>query len=163
VLIAALMALTLGADGGAEVALAKAAPRAQLLIANDTAVFDKWLAAKPAERAAVKGLTDKVKINERSVVAIVLDGYELPHSRKVELVADIVIVDSTGRTVLEKASVANGRTFDPKTQTAVLLKPTGSLIYGVTDPEGVYTVKLTVWDQIRGEASRAVSTFTVSR
>ena len=70
---------------------------------------------------------------------------------------------TTGRVVLEKASAATARVFDPKTQTAVVLKPIGSLNYGVTDPEGVYTATVTVWDQIRGEASKTVAQFTVTR
>lgn len=138
-------------------------PKAVLLLAPNAEVFDKWVAAKPAERAALKGLTDKVKINERVMVAIALDGYQLPRSRRVELTADITITDSTGRTVLEKASAATARSFDPKTQTAVLLKPVGALIYGVTDPEGVYTARVTIWDQIRGESAKTVSQFTVAR
>ncbi|MBK7864854.1 MAG: hypothetical protein IPJ65_40895 [Archangiaceae bacterium] len=138
-------------------------PRAVVLLATSPDVFEKWATARPAERGSMKGLTEKVKINERTLIAIGLEGYQLPRSRRVELSADIVIIDSTGRTVLEKASVAGARLFDPKTQTAVLLKPFGALNYGVTDPEGVYTAKITVWDQIRGESSKTETQFTVSR
>ena len=158
-MIAAIALLVLSADAGTPVV----APKAAVLLAPTVDVFDKWAAAKPAERAAVKGLVDKVKINERMMLAIVLDGYELPRSRQVDLVADIVITDSTGRVVLEKASAAGARIFDPKTQTAVVLKPLGALLYGVTDPEGVYTAKVTVWDQIRGDSAKAVTQFTVTR
>lgn len=160
-MIAALALLVLSAppDAGAPAV----APRAVVLLAPTAEVFDKWAMAKPAERGAVKGLVDKVKINERVMLAIVLDGFELPRSRQVDLVADIVITDSTGRVVLEKASAAGARSFDPKTQTAVVLKPIGALLYGVTDPEGVYTAKVTVWDQIRGDSAKAVAQFTVTR
>ena len=139
------------------------APKAVLLLAANADVFDKWATLKPSERATFKGLVDKVKINERTLLAIALDGYALPRSRKVDLNADIVIEDPNGRVVLEKASAANARVFDPKTQTAVVLKPIGALIYGVTDPEGVYTARVTVWDQIRGESSKLVTQFTVTR
>lgn len=157
-MIAALALFILAADAGVP-----SAPKAVVLLAPTPDVFDKWEAAKPSERAGVKGLTDKVKINERMLIAIAVDGYELPRSRKVELNADIVITDSTGRVVLEKVSAAMARVYDPKTQVGLVLKPLGALIYGVTDPEGVYTAKVTVWDQIRGESMKTVAQFTVSR
>jgi hypothetical protein len=163
VLLGALVALTLTADAGAAADAGVLGPRALLLLASEPEAFDRWAAAKPSERSKVKGLTDKVKINERTLVAIVLDGYELPKSRRVELNADIVIIDSTGRTVLEKASAATARTFDPATQTAIVLKPIGALNYSVTDPEGVYVAKVTIWDQIRGESAKVVTQFTVTR
>jgi hypothetical protein len=164
-MIAAIAATALAAapDAGAADAGVAAAPKAVLLLAASSDVFEKWVTTPPAHRAALKGLVDKVKINERTLLAIVLDGYELPRSRRVELNADVVITDSTGRVVLERASIATARMFDPKTQSAVLLRPLGALIYGVTDPEGVYTVKVTVWDQIRGEAAKTVAQFTVTR
>ena len=45
------------------------------------------------------------------------------------------------------------------------VKP-GRIIFeldGVTDPEGVYTARVTIWDQIRGEATKAEFQFTVTR
>jgi len=158
-MLAAIALFLLSADAGVEAA----APKALFVLATSQEAVDKWAAAKPAERAAVKGIVDKVKINERVWAAIVLDGYTLPRSRKVELNADLIIVDSTGRTVVEKVSAATARTFDPKTQTAVVLKPVGGLIYGVTDPEGLYTARVTIWDQIRGEAAKSETQFTVTR
>ncbi len=162
-MLVAIAAVLLSADAGSADAGVAAAPKALLLLATNQEAIDKWVAAKPAQRAGIKGVVDKVKINERVLAAIVLDGYTLPRSRKVELNADLVIVDSTGRTVLEKVSAAVARDFDPKTQSAVVLKPVGGILYGTTDPEGMYTARVTIWDQIRGEATKAELQFMVTR
>lgn len=159
-MLAALALLSLAAAPDAGTA---PAAKAVILLAREAEAFDRWAAAKRSDRAAVKGLEGRLKINERMLVAIVLDGYELPRSRQVDLTADIVVTDSTDRVVLDKASAAIARTFDPKAQTAVVLKPLGALLYGVTDPEGVYTVKVTLWDQIRGQSYKAVLQVPVSR
>src|SRR3954462_14752891 len=121
-------------------------PKAVALIATGPDVLDKWAAAKPSERAKVKGLVDKVKINERVAFAVVLDGYELPKNRQVDLTCDVKITDSTGRDVIDRVSLGLAKTWAPKTQFAVLLKPVTALQFGTTDPEGVYHVKITVWD-----------------
>jgi hypothetical protein len=149
-----------GADAG--VAEARA-PRPALLIGVDDVPITRWIEAKPEQRAAIKGLTDKLKINDRYAVAIALDGYELPRSRRVDLSADLLITDSTGRVVVDRVSAATAKTWDPKTQVAVLLKPLTALSFGTTDPEGVYTVKVTIWDQVRGTHSEAQTQFTVTR
>lgn len=161
---AALLALMLSADAGTAPADAGSAyaPKAVVLMAPTTETFDKWVTVRGAEREKLK-LADKLKVNDRVLMAIALDGYELPRSRKVDITSDVVITDSTGRVVMEKASAAAAHSFDPKLQTALLLAPIGSLYYGVTDPEGVYTVKVTIWDQIRGESYKTTASFTVFR
>jgi hypothetical protein len=121
------------------------------------------VATKPDQRGTVKGLVDKMKINERVAFAIVLDRYELPKSRKVDLTADLLIVDSTGRTVVDKVSVATAKTWDPATQFAVPLKPATAMYFGTTDPEGIYSLKVTVWDQVRGTHVESTQQFTVTR
>ena len=37
------------------------------------------------------------------------------------------------------------------------------LAFGTTDLEGVYRLKVTVWDQIRGTSSTAETSFTLTR
>jgi hypothetical protein len=152
-------ALATGVDAG----VAGATPKPLGLIATDPGVIEKWVATKPDQRATVKGLVDKMKINERVAFAIVLEGYELPKSRKVDLTADLLIVDSTGRTVVDKVSVATAKTWDPATQFAVLLKPMTGMYFGTTDPEGVYSLKVTIWDQVRGSHVESTQQFTVTR
>jgi hypothetical protein len=152
-------ALAAGADAG--VAAVPAKPLA--LIATDTGVIEKWVATKPEQRGTVKGLVDRVKINERVAFAIVLDGYELPRSRKVDLTADLLITDSTGRTVVDKVSVATAKTWDPAKEFAVMLKPLTGMYFGTTDPEGAYSLKVTVWDQVRGTHVESTQQFTVTR
>jgi hypothetical protein len=154
------LALAAGSDAGTAAAPAL---KAIALISTDSAVLEKWVTLKPAERAKLAGLTDKLKVDERVVVGIALDGYTLPKSRLVDLTCDVVITDPTGQLLLEKVSIAGTRTWDPKTQSAVPLKPTFGLIFGTTDPEGVYKMKITVWDQVRGVSTVSESTFTVSR
>jgi hypothetical protein len=138
-------------------------PKAVPLIATGPEVIDKWVAAKPTERAKVKGFVDKVKINERLAFAVAVDGYELPKSRKVDLRCDVKITDSTGRDVVDRVSLLLAKTWDPKTEFAVLLKPVTALQFGTTDPEGVYQVKITVWDSVRGTHVEAETHFTVYR
>lgn len=133
------------------------------LIFEDQPAAEKYVVMKPAERKSAKGILTKVTVGKRATGAIMLEGYELPFSRRVDLTADITITDPTGRVVLDKASVAAASTWDPKNMTLVPLSPAIGLMYGLTDPEGEYKVHLTIWDQVRGESTMLDTKFTVSR
>lgn len=148
--------------GSATKADAGVPARPVLVIAEDTATFDAFSTAKVAERARLK-TTTVVKIGQVYPAAIFADGYTLPFSRVVDLSADLSITDSTGRVVRERASVAGVRTMDPKTMVAVQLVPDLRLSFGLTDPEGRYQVVLTLYDHVRGTATRTESAFTVTR
>jgi len=179
----ATTALAQGVDGGARAPAAGAKPEGGaarpdagvlakadagvpahplFVIAEDTATFDAFSTAKVADRARLK-TTTVVKIGQVYPAAIFADGYTLPFSRVVDLSADLTITDSTGRVVRERASVARVRTMDPKTMVAVQLVPDLRLSFGLTDPEGKYQVVLTLYDHVRGTATRAESAFTVTR
>ncbi len=147
------------ADAGS---VAKVA-RPVLLMTDDPAIVDKYVLAKPNERAAMKGVLTKLTVGKRAAGSILVENYELPFSRRVDLSADIVITDPTGRVVLEKASVAGAQTMDPKTMILVPLVPTFGLMFGLTDPEGEYKVRITLWDQVRGSSSVLETKFLVTR
>ena len=134
-----------------------------LLFAEDATVLDKYVIAKPNERAGIKGVLSKLTIGKRAAGAIVVENYELPFSRRVDLSADIVITDPTGRVVLDKASIAGAQTMDPKTMLLVPLLPTFGLMFGLTDPEGEYKVRIVLMDQVRGTASVLETKFVVTR
>ena len=134
-----------------------------IFFSEDPTVFEKLILAKPAERAAMKGILQKLTIGKRAAAIIVVEGYELPFSRRVDLQADIVITDPTGRVILDKASVSGAQTMDPKTMLLVPLAPTFGMVFGLTDPEGDYKVRITLWDQIRGASSIVETKFTVTR
>lgn len=153
------------ADGGTPKADAGVArkPKPVFMIFDDQPAAEKFIVARPNERAAIKGVLSKVTIGKRAIGAIMLEGYELPFSRRVDLTADLTITDPTGRVVLDKASVAAASTMDPKTMTLVPLAPVVGLMYGLTDPEGEYLVHLKVWDQVRGESTVLDTRFTVTR
>ncbi|GEM_PF-3041945 len=154
-------------DAGVRAADAGVAPAAKmrplLVLMDDAAQIDKYVIAKPAERAAMKGILSKVTVGKRAAAAILVEGYELPYSRRVDLNADIVITDPTGRVVLDKASVAGAQTMDPKTMLLVPLLPTFGLVFGLTDPEGDYKVRIVLWDQVRGSSSVLETKFQVTR
>lgn len=149
-------------DAGTAAAPAKK-PKPVFMIFEDQASAEKFIVLKPAERAKAKGVLTKVTIGKRALAAIMLEDYELPFSRRVDLTADITITDPTGRVVLDKASVAAANTMDPKTMTLVPLSPGLGLMYGLTDPEGDYKVHLVIWDQVRGESTTLDTKFPVSR
>jgi hypothetical protein len=149
----------LGADGGA--AAWKAKP--VFVFAETDEALAQYALAKPANRAGLKGILKKVTVGSRAMAAVMLEDYELPYSRRIDVSADIVITDPTGREVLDKASVAGSRTMDPKTMVLVPLGPTFPLMFGLTDPEGEYRVHITVWDQVRGASTRLDTKFTLSR
>ena len=172
-LVVCLLAFAaLGADGGgakpdagvldAGSSLAwKAKP--VLLFMDDVAVVDKYALAKPGERAGIKGVLTKLTIGKRAAGAILVESYELPFSRRVDLSADVVITDPTGRVVLEKASIAGAQTMDPKTMVLVPLAPTFGMMFGLTDPEGEYKVRVTIWDSVRGASAVLETKFLVTR
>lgn len=137
--------------------------RPVLLLADDAAVIEKYALAKPNERAAIKGVLTKITVGKRSLAAILVDGYELPFSRRVDLTADIVITDPTGRVVLDKAGISGAQTMDPKTMVLVPLNPTFGMVFGLTDPEGEYKVRIMLWDQVRGASSLLETKFVVTR
>lgn len=153
-----MLCVAAGPDAGVA-----AEPKPVMLIASGPDVFDKWITAKPEQRAAVKGFTDKLKIGERYAFAAVIEGYELPKSRMVDLTADVQITDPTGRVVTDKVSMFTAKTWDPKKQFVVPMKPAMTLYFGTTDPEGQYDVKITVWDQVRGTHVELKTQFTVTR
>ena len=134
-----------------------------LLLTDDPAVVEQYVAAKPPARAAMKGVLTKITIGRRAMGSVLLEGYQLPFSRRVDLTADVTITDPTGRVVLEKASLAGARTLDPKTMLLVPLAPSFPLMFGLTDPEGEYRVRITVWDQVRGASTVLETKFFVSR
>lgn len=133
------------------------------MVFDNQEAAEKFVTTKIADRAKAKGVLTKVTVGKRAVGAIMLEDYELPFSRRVDLSADITITDPTGRVVLDKASAAAAQTMDPKTMTLVPLAPALGLMYGLTDPEGEYKVHLVIWDQVRGESTTLDTKFTVTR
>lgn len=172
-LLTCLAALAFAADGGVkpdagsvkpDAGVAKQ-PKPVFVVFEDQAAAEKYVVLKtPAERANAKGVLKKVTIGKRATGAIMLENYELPFSRRVDLTVDVVIIDPTGRVVLDKASAASAsKDWDPKNMPLVPFGPALGLMYGLTDPEGEYTLKLKVWDQVRGESTSLDTKFTVSR
>lgn len=159
----AVVLLWAGVAAAQDAGVAAAKMKPVLVLMEDAAQIDKYVVAKPAERAAMKGILSKVTIGKRAAAAILVEGYELPYSRRVDLNADIVITDPTGRVVLDKASVAGAQTMDPKTMLLVPLLPTFGLVFGLTDPEGDYKVRIVLWDQVRGASSVLETKFQVTR
>ena len=164
IVLLALIAVTAhAADGGAAPADAGSGPRALFVLADDEAAIDKYVLAKPSERAAIKGILTKVTIGKRTAGAILVEGYELPYSRRVDVSADLVITDPEGREVIDKASISGARTMDPKTMLLLPLKPVFGLMFGLTDREGEYKVRITVWDHVRGSSTSLETRFVVTR
>lgn len=177
------LALVLTADGGTVAAKAAdagtapvAAPAVEadagtvawkakpvVVFASDQATLEKYATLKPAERAKLKTIITTPKIGTRVEMGIFVEGYELPYSRRVDLSADVSITDVTGRSLLEKASFAGAQTMDPKTMLLVPLKPYASLMWGLTDREGEYQLKVTIWDHVRGTSTRLETKFNVTR
>ena len=149
------------ADAGAASPKAPAT-KAVFVLAAEPATLEKYAAASPPERAGLP-LLRTVKIGTRVGLGVFLEGYTLPRSRLVDLTADVLVEDCTGRTVLDRASAAAARTIDPKLHKSAPLRPWIELQFGLTDPECEYRVTLTVWDQVRGESYRAQGGFTVAR
>ncbi len=177
ILVVGLMAFAAAAaDGGVAKPVAKAdagsvdagdplvwKAKPVLLFVEDPAVADKYALAKPNERAAIKGVLSKLTIGKRAAGALFLENYELPFSRRCDLAADIVITDPTGRVVLDKAGIAGAQTMDPKTMVLVPLTPSFGMMFGLTDPEGEYKVRVVVWDQVRGASTVLETKFLVTR
>ncbi len=151
--------------GGAKVGESQAEWKAKpvFILAENDKVLDAYAIAKPADRAKIKGLLTKATVGARLAGAILLDGYELPYSRRVDVSADVLITDPTGREVVDRASISGASTMDPKTMLLLPLKPVFGLMFGLTDREGEYTVKITVRDNIRGAVTRLETKFVVSR
>lgn len=133
------------------------------LLAEDEKAIDKYALAKPSERAAVKGILQKLTVGKRAAAAILLEGYELPQSRRADLSADLVVMDPTGRTVIDKVSVSVAKTMDPQTMILVPLKPVFGMVFGLTDLEGEYQVRITVWDHVRGSSTNLETKFQLTR
>jgi hypothetical protein len=151
-----------GAAASADAGVASRQPRPAFALARDSATLDKWSKTKPEGRAALP-LLKAVKIGERAFLGLFVENYELPVSRKVDLAADVLITDCNKRIVLEKANIAGTRTMDPKLHLAVPLTPPIELVYGLTDPDCVYAVKVTVFDLNRGVSWTSEGTFPVTR
>jgi hypothetical protein len=155
---------TIGADAGTVTGEAlewKAKPL--FVLADSEAAIDKYVLAKPAERAKVKGILTKVTVGARVAGAIIVDNYELPYSRRVDVSADVLITDPEGKEILDKVSLAGAQTMDPKVMFALPLKPVFGLMFGLTDREGEYKVQVTVRDHIRGSSAKLETKFTVTR
>jgi hypothetical protein len=148
--------------GSADAGVAASKPRPAFALAKDSPTLEKWAKTKPEGRAAL-GLLKGVKIGERTFMGLFLENYELPASRKVDLSADVLILDCDKRIVLEKANAASTRTMDPKVHLAVPMLPTIELNYGNTDPDCVYSVKVTVFDLNRGVSWTTEGSFPVTR
>lgn len=148
--------------GAADAGVAAGKPRPAFALAKDSPTLEKWAKTKPEGRAAL-GLLKGVKIGERTFMGLFLENYELPASRKVDLSADVLILDCDKRIVLEKANAAGTRSMDPKVHIAVPLLPAVELNYGNTDPDCVYSVKVTVYDLNRGVSWTTEGSFPVTR
>lgn len=160
--LALLLLLAAGPDAGLAAPPADAVLKPAIVLAETKApVLTEWHLKKPAERAALKGQLGKVTVKQRVVAALFLDGWELPKSRRVDVTADVVLTDPTGRVVLEKASAAIATEFDPRIHTALALTPHLPIILGATDPDGEYVLKVTVWDQVRGISAKTELRFKV--
>ncbi|MFT3835955.1 MAG: hypothetical protein QM723_03030 [Myxococcaceae bacterium] len=114
------------------------------------------------DRAASKTVVTKMQIGKRYVGAIFVDGYTLPRSRRVGLGVDVTIIDPNGDVRIERVSAASTKTMDPKLPT-LMLRPPLPMTWGLTDLEGEYTVKLKLYDEVRGESSESRSKITVVR
>lgn len=150
-------------DAGATLGPGEWKAKPILVLAEDETVIDKYALAKPADRAAIKGVLTKVTIGRRTAGAILLEGYELPYSRRVDISADLVITDPEGKEMIDKASVSGAQTMDPKLMVLLPLKPLFGLMFGLTDREGEYKVRITVWDHIRGASTKLETSFVVTR
>lgn len=147
---------------GAADAGAPSKPRPAFALAKDSATLEKWSKTPPAGRAALPTLKG-VKIGERAFLGIFLENWELPQNRKVDLSADLLITDCNKRIVFERANVAGTRSTDPKVNLAVQLSPAVELLYGLTDPDCTYQVKVTVFDLMRGGSWSSEGSFAVTR
>lgn len=152
-------------DAGAADAAAALGWKAKpmLVFVEDATTFEKIAMAKPTERAAIKGVVQKLTVGKRVAATILVEGYELPFSRRVDLQADLVITDPTGRVIMDKASLVGAQVMDPKTMYLVPLGPSFGLMFGLTDPEGDYKVRMTLWDHVRGASTVVETKFTVTR
>jgi hypothetical protein len=148
--------------GAADAGVAAARPRPAFALAKESATLDKWSKTRPEGRAALPTLK-AVKIGERAFLGLFLENWELPASRKVDLAADVLITDCNKRIVLERANAAGTRAMDPKVHVAVPLTPPIELVYGLTDPDCAYAIKVTVFDLNRGSSWSAEGSFTVTR
>ena len=148
--------------GKADAGVAPPKPHPVFAIGKGSPVLEQWAKSKPEARAALPTLKT-VKIGERAYFGIFLEGWELPASRKVDLSADILITDCNKRQVLEKANVAATKMMDPRVHVVVPLLPAVELMYGLTDPECAYSVKLTIFDLVRGTSWTSEGSFTVAR
>jgi hypothetical protein len=158
-----LTSLAFAADGGTPAAAPPVpAATAVFLVTEKEEDLVKLEQLSAKDRAASKLIVTKMQIGKRYVGAIFVDGYTLPRSRRVGLQADITIVDPNGDNRIERVSAATAKTVDPKLAT-VLLRPALPMTWGLTDMEGEYTIKLKLFDEVRGESSDSSSKITVFR
>lgn len=151
------------ADAGTAAAAANvssATPAFVVVENQDDLTKLEQLSAK--DRAAAKGVVTKMQIGKRYVGAIFVDGYTLPRSRRVGLAVDVTIIDPNGDVRIERVSAASTKTMDPKLP-SVMLRPALPMSWGLTDLEGEYTVKVKLYDEVRGESSESRSKITVVR
>jgi hypothetical protein len=152
---------TPAADAGTAAANVSTATPAFVVVENqeDLAKLEQLA---PKDRATSKLVVTKMQIGKRYVGAILVDGYTLPRSRRVGLSVDVTIIDPNGDIRIERVSAASAKVVDPKLPTA-LLRPALPMTWGLTDLEGEYTVKLKLFDEVRGESSEARQKITVVR
>ncbi len=114
------------------------------------------------ERAASKLVVTRMQIGKRYIGAIFVDGYTVPRSRRIGLQVDVTILDPNGDIRIERVSAAQAKVVGPKLP-SVLLRPGLPMTWGLTDLEGEYTIKLKLYDEVRGESSDSSSKITVVR
>lgn len=140
----------------------RAPTQAHVVLTDTPGSFAGWARARPEERARNRGLVRELKAGNALTYSVWVEGYRAPESRHVDLTADIVVLDPKGNIFFERVSSAQRKGTSGEPVVHVFLYPSRTLSLGPTDLPGTYTVKATVWDQIRGVAHRAEAKFDVT-
>lgn len=130
----------------------KSAPRlfrAHILITESNADIEHWIKTPSNILKPDSARLRFVRRGQQLIIPAVVTDYTYDAPGKIGLSADFLLVSPSGKTLLDAKKFSGSNNQDTRTPGLIVLNPVLNLTLDSTDPVGLYTVHITVWDGAR--------------
>ncbi len=139
-----------------------AAFNANLVCARSHAEIEKWVFST-LDGEQPDAAPESVRMNQKFHLAFIVDSFEAPARKPVDLLANLKMVDPNGKTVMTVPKAAFANMQDPRAPGIVVLQPIMAITFDKTDPVGTYTFESSILDRSRGVSAFATTSIELVR
>jgi len=136
-----------------EGSLRQGAFNVNLVITESRGGLRKWLAMSNSERDRF-AIKQKFRPDQKGYLVLVLTNYDLARDGNVDLTAQLTLIGPDGTVVYEHRDLGKSAWGHPM-QGYLAIKPEVDFSFDANDRAGIYTCRVTVSDNLRGEVVSA--------